>query len=61
MICRRVPSPSCRVAKHSLPELRMNTTRPTTATWWPLDSPVGRSANRSRTAASESVRSGLTG
>jgi len=34
--CSSVPSPSRRVAKHSLPPLRRNITRPVTPTSWPV-------------------------
>ena len=49
--CSRVPEsasdrPSCRVAKHSLPVLRMNTTRPATETTSSVSSPVARCAHR---------------
>ena len=40
--CSWVPSPSCSVAKQSLPELRANTTRPATPTMSPVSVSAGQ-------------------
>ncbi len=61
MACSWVPSPSCRVAKHNLPELRAKTTRPVTPTTSPVTVSAGRSGYAARTAASECVRGTETG
>ena len=54
--CSRVPTPSWRVAKQSLPVLRMKTTRPATPTTSWVSSPVSRWPHCSRTCSSVCVR-----
>ena len=53
--------PSCSVAKHSLPVLRMKTTRPVTPTTSWVSSPVSRWPHRARTSRREWVRGTVTG
>ena len=59
--CSRVPTPSCRVAKQSLPVLRTKITRPATPTTSWVSSPVSRCPHCSRTASKECVRATATG
>ena len=65
MAWRRVPLPSVppswRVAKHSLPVLRINTMRPLTPTMSPVVSSASRWAYFSRISLRECVRSTPTG
>src|SRR5690606_4972921 len=61
MACSSVPSPSRRVAKHSLPVFRMNMTRPVTPTTSPVWVSTGRSGWAARTSASVCVRGTSTG
>ena len=61
MTCRRVPSPSWRVPKHSLPVLRTCTTRPATVTMCSVSWPDSRWPNCSRTSARVAVRFTPTG
>ena len=60
MACSCVPSPSCSVAKHSLPVLRTKMTRPTTVTTSCVSSPAS-SCHWLRTCASVCVRGTSTG
>jgi hypothetical protein len=57
----RLPSPACSEAKHSLPVLRLNTTRPATDAVTPVSAPASRSAYRARSAAMVSVTGTATG
>ena len=59
--CRRVPMPSWRVAKQSLPVLRTKTTRPATRTTSSVSSPVSRWPHCSRTCWRVCVRLTSTG
>ncbi len=61
MSCSRVPMPSWRVAKHSLPVLRMYITRPAVRTSAWVSSPADRWPHWSRISASVWVRSTQTG
>ena len=57
----REPSPDCSDAKHSLPVLRLKTTRPATDAVTPVSSPASSSANRARSAGIVSVTGTATG